>query len=579
MTDSTRTASAAVYDFRAARRRAALEQITSRLRGKSADLLSYEEVRRKLRALETSNQTLVDIPLDAIVGSVGRYRDFTRGFLPRSEASLERWTRVKGAAEGQLGMPPIEAYKVGEAYFVKDGNHRVSVARQQGSRTIQAYVTEVKTAVPLSPDDQPDDLILKAEYAAFLERTDLKGRRPRADLTLTVPGSYQRVEEQIRVHRYAMNAERPQQISFEQAAVHWFDHVYTPVVEVIRRSGVLRDFPGRTEADLYLWVSEHKAALERSLGLPLQTDSALADLAERFSPAPGRRAARLGARLLDAVIPDELETGPPPGAWRRQKAHERREEVLFEAITVALGAEVPGQIALEQALVIARREGARLLGVHVARGEGASSEEQTEALRDHFLERCAREGVQAAFQLEHGRVARRLCESARWSDLIVANLAHPPGSQPLQRLASGIRTLIRRCPRPILTAPAVHTPLERPLLAFDGSPKAQEALYIAAYIGQRWGVPLEVVAVLRPLPAGQAALDRARAYLDDHQVNAHFTQVEGEAASALIAVSSDRGCDLILMGGYGAAPMREVVLGSTVDELLRRSGVPLLICR
>jgi len=173
----------------------------ARLTGRSADLLSYEEVRQKLKVKGMGKWGLEDIPLDAIVGSVGRYTDFTRSFLPRQDSDEERWARVKVAVTDLGGLPPIEVYQIGQAYLVRDGNHRVSVARQVAATHIQAYVTEVRTKVPLLPDTQPDDLILKAEYTDFLERTRLDELRPEADLSVTVPGQYQALEEHIEVHR------------------------------------------------------------------------------------------------------------------------------------------------------------------------------------------------------------------------------------------------------------------------------------------------------------------------------------------------------------------------------------------
>ncbi|HEX6305325.1 MAG TPA: hypothetical protein VFZ76_14120, partial [Anaerolineales bacterium] len=170
--------SAAVQDFRRARRQAALKDVLARLRGKSVGLLSFEEVREKLRAREASKKGLKDIPVDAIIGSVGRYGDFTRDFLPKQDTIEDRWVRVKVAVAESHEVPPIEVYKVGEAYFVLDGNHRVSVAHQMGTTHIPAYVTELKTKVPLTPDDEPEDLIIKSEYAEFLERTQLDELRP-----------------------------------------------------------------------------------------------------------------------------------------------------------------------------------------------------------------------------------------------------------------------------------------------------------------------------------------------------------------------------------------------------------------
>ncbi|NIU60739.1 MAG: universal stress protein, partial [Pseudomonas stutzeri] len=225
---------------------------------------------------------------------MGRYNDFTRSFLPRQDSDQERWAKVHVAATGLVGLPPIEVYQIGEAYFVLDGNHRVSVARQLGATHIQAYVTEVRTRVPLSPDVQPDDLILKAEYADFLEHTCLDEIRPEADLSVTAPGQYRVLEEHIEVHRYFMGLEQEREIPYEEAVGHWYDEVYLPVVQVIRERGILRDFPGRTETDLYLWLSEHRAALEQALGWEIEPEAAATDLAAQFSPRPQRVVARVG---------------------------------------------------------------------------------------------------------------------------------------------------------------------------------------------------------------------------------------------------------------------------------------------
>jgi hypothetical protein len=163
---------AAIEDFHRARRRANMQQILSRLSRKSVDALSYEQVRKALKiARHLPDQRapeLRDIPLDAIVGSVGRYSDFTRSFLPKETVDEGRWAGVKVAATGLAGLPPIEVYQIGEAYFVLDGNHRVSVARQLDATHIEASVTKLQTKVPLTPEDQLDDVILKAEYLDFL---------------------------------------------------------------------------------------------------------------------------------------------------------------------------------------------------------------------------------------------------------------------------------------------------------------------------------------------------------------------------------------------------------------------------
>ncbi|HZD57541.1 MAG TPA: hypothetical protein VE136_12490, partial [Anaerolineales bacterium] len=271
----------AVQDFRRARRQAALEDIMGRLTGKSIGLLSYEEVRDKLKARKTAGRGLEEIPIDSIIGSVGRYTDFTRDFLPRQDAVEDRWVRVKMAATGLNKLPPIEVYKIGEAYFVLDGNHRVSVARQMGNTHVQAYVTELKTKVPFTPDVGPEDLIIKAEYAEFLERTRLDELRPGIDLSVTIPGKYRLLEEHIHIERYFLSQKKKKEVSYTEAAAHWYDTVYLPLIKAIRAVGILREFPDRTETDLYLWLTKHRSEIEAELGWDIKPEVAATDLVAR----------------------------------------------------------------------------------------------------------------------------------------------------------------------------------------------------------------------------------------------------------------------------------------------------------
>ncbi|HFD39548.1 MAG TPA: universal stress protein [Anaerolineae bacterium] len=556
----------ALMDFRQARRQAERERLRARLAGRSAQLLSYEEVRRMLRARSSREVGLRDIPLDAIVGSVDRYTDFTRKFLPLRDSDEERWARVQTQVSKLAGLPPIEVYQVGDAYFVRDGNHRVSVARQMGATHIQAYVTRIETRVPLTPDVQPQDLILKAEYADFLERTHLDELRPDADLSVSVPGQYEKLLEHIEVHRYFMGLEQEREIPYQEAVAHWYDTVYLPVVRIIREQDLLRHFPGRTEADLYLWVSEHRAELEATLDWEIEPEAAAADLVSRFSPLAQRRLARLTAKLLDRLTPDEIEGGPAPGTWRQTRRHRDR---MFADILVAVGGQVAAWEAVDQAIEIARREEARLLGLHVVPLAEEAAGEGVQALRREFERRCEQAGVRGRLAVEAGKIARRVCERSRWADLVVLRLSHPPAPQPVARLGSGFRTIVRRCPTPVLAVPGEPTPLDRLLLAYDGSPKAREALYVAAYLVARWQASLVIV----------GDREDARDYLSERAVEAVFVPDDEPVTETIMSTAQEFASDLILMGGYGHSPVVEMVLGSTVDHILRRSRIPVLICR
>ena len=141
----------ATSDFWRARRRARLREVLSVVSGRDEPLLSYDDVRRQFRGVESSRRDLTEVPLEAIVGSVGRYNDFTREFLPRQDSDKERWVRVKLAMTGPSGLPPVDLYRIGDAFFVRDGNHRVSVMRELGAEYIQAYVTSVVTNINPPP--------------------------------------------------------------------------------------------------------------------------------------------------------------------------------------------------------------------------------------------------------------------------------------------------------------------------------------------------------------------------------------------------------------------------------------------
>jgi nucleotide-binding universal stress UspA family protein len=359
----------------------------------------------------------------------------------------------------------------------------------------------------------------------------------------------------------------------------WYDEVYLPVVEALRQRDLLAEFPGRTEADLYLWISRHRAALREALEWEVEPGDAAADLAYQTSPRVQRVASRLASRVLDAITPDELEAGPSPGNWRREHLVTGREDRLFTDILVPVSGYEVGWRALQQALEVARREGGRLFGLYVVPDEDQHDSEKAQAVQAEFERRCEEGGIRGQLAIATGKVARTICERARWTHLIALSLLHPPQPQPGAKLQSGFRTLIRRCSPPMLAVPGVVSPLERALLAYDGSPKAQEALFVATYLAGQWRIPLIVVSTDDHERVTSARLSEAEDYLQGHGVQATFVARRGPPAEAILHTAEERSCDLVLLGGYGRAPLAEVILGSTVDELLRTSPWPMLICR
>jgi nucleotide-binding universal stress UspA family protein len=201
------------------------------------------------------------------------------------------------------------------------------------------------------------------------------------------------------------------------------------------------------------------------------------------------------------------------------------------------------------------------------------------AVRAEFDRRCAEAEVQGNLVIEAGTVTDLICDRARWNDLVVVNLAYPPSAAPVARLRNGFRALVQRCPRPILAVPQVVSPLSRALLAYDGSPKAQEALYVATYLTLQWKIPLTVVAVIEGEHGPDSPLDPARQYIESHGAAASYVEQSGPITEAILRTAAEHSSDLILIGGYGFNALLEAVIGSTVDQVLRESKQPVLICR
>ncbi len=568
----------AVHYFRAARLRADLERVRAGLSGKSVDLLSYEEVRQKVKALETSKRELRDIPLDAIVGSVGRYKDFTRQFLPRLDKDEQRWAKIFTFAESMEGLPPIELFQIGDVYFVRDGNHRVSVAREMEATHIEAYVTLVETSIPLSPDIAPDDLIIKERYAQFLERTKLDETYPDIDLSMSAAGNYRILEQQIVVHQHWLESEKGQSFTFFAAAADWYKTVYRPVVQIIWRRGVLRDFPNRTVTDLYVWIDKHRLKLRERLGWQVGPETAVTDLVESYSHRPERVLHRIGEKVKDVMMPDALEAGPAPGTWRESWLKSRRDDRLFNHILVAINGLDDGWLALEQAIRVAQREQGHLYGLHIVANSADVESDPAMAIKAEFERRCREAAVPGELSIETGVIMRTISDRARWSDMVVVSLAHPPGDQLVNRLSSGFSQLLRRCPRPVLAVPGTWSQLDRLLLAYDGSPKADEALFVAAYLAGQWQASLTVVTVVGNM-VGAERVVHARNHLESQSVRADYVEEEGDPAEVILQTARSRESSLIIMGGYSQKSVLEIVMGSVVDKVLRSRIWPVLICR
>ena len=239
-------------DFEAARFRAFRRAVRAALTRRAHRLISLDQVLEAARLEGQADRGVSEIPLDRIVGSAGtaKRRDFDPAFLPTSRRLRDRWARVYTAMVEGGDIPPIDVYQVGDSYYVIDGHHRVSVARSLGRDTIAARVTEVRTRAPLGPDVDATELRRAAEYASFLEATQLDRERPDARLECSRLGRYDEILKHVLGHQYFLGLEG-REVTLPEAAASWYDTVYLPIAELIRRHKVLEQLPGWTEADVY----------------------------------------------------------------------------------------------------------------------------------------------------------------------------------------------------------------------------------------------------------------------------------------------------------------------------------------
>ncbi len=566
------TPTAASYDFQRARRRAGLRSVMAQLRGQDPRLLSYEDVRRSLRAVESSERNLEDVPLDAIVGSVGRYQDFTREFLPLVDEDRGRWVDVKLAMTGMEGVPPVELYRIGDAYFVKDGNHRVSVARQLGAKTINAYVTPVHSRVPLRADTDYEAVILAAEYAAFLDATGIDQLRPQADLRVTQAGQYPELVEHISVHQYFMGIERDGPVPWSEAVTHWYDEVYLPVARAIAKHDLLARFPGRTETDLYLFLSQHRGEIEREFGWRLEGQQ----LAEGLSA--GSRV-DIGARfsqLLEAVAAGEPVTSALAG--------------LIDAVLVVIDGDSEAD-AVNHGLRFAKDEGATLLGLRL--GAPASQEEAAQ-LRERFQRECEKRGVSGQLAFAQGNKVGAVLARAAYVDLVVVAAPRPAGAgsasgakgaqlrlgakllRTLDRRQSWLRSLIHQSRKPLLVVRRSEVGFERPVLAYDGGERAEHALFWLAYLCLTRRLSPVVVNVAE-FGGSADVLDQAGALLGRLGLEVELVRERGPVAPAILRTAERFGSDLIVMGSYKYARWLEQVTGGVLDDVVAGSDGAVLI--
>lgn len=263
-------------DFESALHRAKLQKVFSTFRWKNPDLLSYYEVTKLIKPDSQSYKGMQTIKVKDIIGSENRYHDFSSAFYPKSYKLQYRWESIDSAYNSDVILPPISVYKVGSWYFVRDGNHRVSVAKSKGQEYIDAEVVEVSSQIPLEEGMTLNELkkrVVEHERETFIKQYN-PSYLPMEKIVFTTPGSYPEMVNHILVHKYYANEKKEKEMTFEEGAISWYKNVYRPIVDALDKEHLQSIYPGYSDADIYMFLVRRWDEMKRINAYTTEDDAA-----------------------------------------------------------------------------------------------------------------------------------------------------------------------------------------------------------------------------------------------------------------------------------------------------------------
>ena len=290
--------------------------------GGESEIESFKEKQKSEEAFSQRDLGKKEVLLDKIVGSVGRYSDFNRQFRLKEDHEPYRLKRIKEAMNTGKMLPPVELYKIKDAYYILDGNHRVSAAKEFDQATIEAHIIEYL------PSKDTLENILYGEKSDFIWKTGLP-----ESINLTAVGRYAHLMEQILEHQYFIEELAHESVSLKQAAEDWYKTIYLPLIEIVKRNQLVKAFPKRTLADLYAYITYHqwkKGRKKRQYNIGI--DEQIPKSMERF------RAKMMQEKALDmpemkrtaiAFLHISVETGKEERIMEKLFSHKEVEEVHF----------------------------------------------------------------------------------------------------------------------------------------------------------------------------------------------------------------------------------------------------------
>lgn len=305
-------------DFNKAHTKAFINEIQHLLSPEEASLISLNDVKQLIKANAETYIGMKTIPIEKIIGSEGRYKDFDNRFFPKSTHLKNRWQHVDEAAINDVTLPPIKVYELAGVYFVRDGNHRVSVAKARGTEFIDAEVVSLQSEIKLKKADSLKEIvrqIINYEKRVFYSETGFGDITDYWCLDFSSTGRYDVIYNHILTHKYYMNQNRTTEVTMEEAIKSWFFNVYFPLASIIREKYILRDFPGRTLGDLYVWTVRYWDDLKKKFGDSIPMDEAVIDFTKRYRiPLHKRILNRIKCIILRKAIYNSNSDSPDGNA-------------------------------------------------------------------------------------------------------------------------------------------------------------------------------------------------------------------------------------------------------------------------
>lgn len=288
-------------DFSKARNKAFFNEIQHLLSPEESSLISLNDVKQLLKPNNETYVGMKTVPISKIVGSEGRYNDFDNHFFPKNSHLRNRWEHVDEAAINFINLPPIKVYEISGLYFVRDGNHRVSVAKSRGTEFIDAEVVSLQSEIKLKDPKNKADIIkqiIHYEKRVFYNETSFGDITDYWCLDFTAAGRYDVIYNHILTHKYYMNQNVDYEISMEEAVLSWFNNVYLPIVSTIREQHILSSFKKRTYSDLYVWIVRYWDFFKQKFGNETPLSEAVKSFKKKYKIPFGKRILNIFKKII-----------------------------------------------------------------------------------------------------------------------------------------------------------------------------------------------------------------------------------------------------------------------------------------